>query len=91
VGLQAELARQGCDRFHDNIRLERLPRLFAAGRARKLIASLRGATPGLATVAGSEGVSFPGDDRCITMAELELLISATEVENYGLEIPTPHK
>jgi GT2 family glycosyltransferase len=82
-GTFLQLVRKGCDRLHGNIRLEKLPRFFAAERVRREAAALRVATPGLVTVSGSEGIPFPGDDGSIPFTELERLINATVAEKYG--------
>ena len=82
-GIFLHLVDKGCDRLHGSIRLEKLPRLFAAERVRRGVAALRSATPGLVTVSGSEGVPFPGDDRSVPFTELERLINAAVAEKYG--------
>ena len=79
------LVRNGCDRLHGNIRLEKLPRFFAAERVRRGAAALRFATPGLVTVSGSEGIPLPGEDGGIPFTELERLINATGAEKYGID------
>ncbi len=78
-----ELAREGYGALHRNIRLEKLPRLFAARKAAKIAASLCAGTPGIVPVAGCEDVSYAGVEGIIPFAELERLIVAAEVEIYG--------
>jgi GT2 family glycosyltransferase len=82
----AELARDECERRHLNIRLEKLPRLFAVGGVKRLTASLRAATPGLVMVAGGEGAPFPGGEGSIPFSELEQQISAAGAALYGTEV-----
>lgn len=78
-----DLVKGGFDSLHRNIRLERLPRLFADGRAERVAASLRAATTGLISVAGLEGIPFPGGGESIPFAELERMIDETRCEKYG--------
>jgi hypothetical protein len=82
-GTYLHLVRNGCDRLHGNIRVEKLPRFFAAERVRRGAAALREATPGLVTVSGSAGTAFPGDDGSIPFADLERQIVAAAAEKYG--------
>jgi glycosyltransferase involved in cell wall biosynthesis len=78
-----ELDRSGYRTLHRNITLDKLPRLFTAGRTKRVAASFRAVAPDLVLVAGFEGVSFPGGEGSISFAELELLIAAVEAEKYG--------
>ncbi|HEY6872497.1 MAG TPA: glycosyltransferase [Geobacteraceae bacterium] len=77
-----ELVRGGYGSLHRAIRLEELPRLFADGRAEKIAASLSAGTAGLVTVAGMEGIPFPGAGGSIPFAELERLIGEAEARKF---------
>jgi GT2 family glycosyltransferase len=81
-----ELARDGYGALHRNIRLEKLPQLFAARKAGKIAASLCAGTPGILPVAGGEEVSHAGVDGSISFADLERLISSADVEQYGQQV-----
>lgn len=78
-----ELDRSGYRAVHQNITLDKLPRLFTAGRTKRAAASLRAAVPDLVPVAGVAGVSFPGEEGSIPFAELELQIAEVETKKYG--------
>jgi Glycosyl transferase family 2 len=84
--IHSELARAGWEHRHLNVRLERLPRLFAAGGLKKLTVALRTATPGLVAVAGGEGPQNPGMEGSISFAELERQIRAAGATLYGTEV-----
>jgi hypothetical protein len=86
VRTHAALARAGWEHRHQNIRLARLPRLFAASGAKKLAAALRAAAPGLVMVSGSESTPFPGTDESIPFAEMERQIAAAGATLYGMEV-----
>jgi len=81
-----ELVREGCGALHRSVRLEKLPRLFAARKARKIAASLCAGASGILPVAGGEDVSCAGVDGSIPFAELERLIVTAEVEKYGQQL-----
>ena len=70
-----EIARNGFDLLHSNIRLKKLPRFFAAHRAEGVIRIL-GAAGAPPTLVGREGEG-------ITMEELKRLIDGTAREFYG--------
>lgn len=70
-----EITRNGFDLLHSNIRLEKLPRFFAARRAEGVIRTL-GDAGGPPTLVGREGEG-------ITMEELKRLIDGTAREYYS--------
>jgi hypothetical protein len=78
-----DLEREGYGALHRNIRLEKLPRIFAARKAGKIAASLCAVTPGIVPIDGCEDALYAGVDGIIPFAELERLIVAADVEQYG--------
>jgi Glycosyl transferase family 2 len=84
--IHAELARAGWEHRHANIRLERLPRLFASGGLKKLIASLRTAYPDIVTVAGMDGTPFPGAEGSVSFRDMEKQVLSEGAGRYGKEV-----
>lgn len=82
-GTFLELSRDGYHSVHRNIRLDKLPRLFPAGRLKKLTESLRIGTPEMISVSGIDGIPFPDTSESISFPELEAGIHKDEADKYG--------
>jgi len=85
--LYKELAMNGVERLHENIRFIRLPLMFETKAISKAIASIDAATPGSRTVTGIDNIPFPAGVNSISFEELKHIIGKIQEEKYGRTIP----
>lgn len=81
--LWRELVKGGCDRLHENVRIERLPPLFASGALRRILRSLQRSDPAVTLVPGVEGSLFPEGLKSIPFSGLEAFVNSNESQRYG--------
>jgi glycosyltransferase involved in cell wall biosynthesis len=81
--LYKELSAAGCLRFHENIRLIRLPLIFETRTIKDLFAKKIDTNSAGIAVAGIDGIPFPAGIESISFSQLERDIVATQTEKYG--------